>query len=572
MTFTPFGEYQLLERIGAGGMAEVFRARSKPMARPMARPSATIAMPPLVALKCIRPQYALDPMFISMFVDEARIAAHLDHKNITKLLDYGEVDGRPYLIFDHIHGRDLRTLSRRHQMGGTVIPLAQACYMVLEACRGLEHAHDCKDSRGLPLDVVHRDISPQNLLLSFQGELEVIDFGIARAACRTSVTERGWIKGKMHYMSPEQLRGLPVDRRSDLFALGAVLYELATGKRLFDTDDSLELVQRIKSATVSRPSQANPALPAAFDDVVLGALRLRPEDRYQSAGEFHHALMAFVQRHGYYTSRNRVADWMKTLYRSEYAVESARIAKLWKQVEGDNRRPANGKASATAAAVATGSGQRTALSSDITRKSPPGALDTGRTVDFPMENKKARAVNDLESTARRPVTLIGWAPARTETATPQGRDDEEPNFEWAGMTHDIPANALPRLPMPVSASDLADFAVAVSPRQSGKLSLPLPPSLEESGEISLGSLLPAVHHSPPRPPARPSTRLSSSSDAETPSHAASNQASNDESSNDESSSGARSRRGRSRWIGWSGWPTLTTVAMILAVVGSALLL
>ena len=527
MSFTPFGEYQLLERIGSGGMAEVFRACSE-------------KQPHLVALKCIRPQFARDPAFLSMFVDEARIASHLAHKNIVKLLDYGEVDGRPFLIFDHIHGRDLRTLCRRHQMGGTAMPLAQACYVVLEACRGLEAAHDCTDSRGRPLDVVHRDVSPQNLLLSFQGELKVIDFGIARAACRTSVTERGWIKGKMHYMSPEQIRGLPSDRRTDLFALGAVLYELTTGKRLFDTDDSLELVQRIKSAQISRPSAVNPALPSEFDDVVLIALQARPDDRYQSAGQFHDALMAFVQRHGHYISRNRVADWMKTLYRAEYWVERARIAKLWTKSMDDDREPGD-------------------------RRSVPA---TGKHT----APESVRTVDDLEPTVRQRVTLIGWAPARPDTvAAPdeiaelEAPDHDEFDFEFGGPTHDLPATAHPRLPMPVSASDLADFAVAVAPRAGSKRSLPLPPSPEESGEIRLGSLLQAVHHSPPRPPARSPIELADASEKRT-------SFSSDKTPVTRSGRDGSPKSGRSRWIGWTGWPMVTTVAIVLAALGGAIFL
>ncbi len=220
-------------------MAEVFRAR----ASSSPRNNAGARLDRLVALKCIHPALAEDPDFISMFRDETRIAAQLSHPNIARVLDFGEASGQPFLAFEHIHGRDLRALIRHHQVSGRVVPVSKACYIILEACRGLDYAHDLHDASGRSLRVVHRDISPQNLLLSFHGEVKLIDFGIAKAACRTATTERGWIKGKMRYMSPEQMRGAPADRRSDIFSLGVVLFELLTSLHKVDTDNTLEKVR-----------------------------------------------------------------------------------------------------------------------------------------------------------------------------------------------------------------------------------------------------------------------------------------------------------------------------------------
>ncbi|MCG8416894.1 MAG: serine/threonine protein kinase [Proteobacteria bacterium] len=517
MTPTLFGSYQLLERIGSGGTAEVFRARKRHYPRVVAGVSSQLDR--LVALKRIHPHLAEDRAFASMFVDEARIASALSHPNVAHVLDFGDVDGQMFIAFEHIHSRDLRAVCRRHRMRNQRIPIEQACYVLLEACQGLDYAHERVDPAGRKMNVVHRDISPQNLLLSFDGELKVIDFGIAKAASRTATTERGWIKGKMRYMSPEQMRGKPVDRRTDIFALGNVLFELVTGRPLFDTSETLEIVRLVKTAQVPRPSELNPDIPGEFDDVVLTALSERPEDRYQSAGEFYDALMAFVQRNGYFITRNRVADWMKNLYRVEYAAEKTRIAALWKAAAGDD----SSDISARDAMQSPGREQMASSSSEQGR----GEASRNRAVFDPeVRNETATGAKIPEERAaeansrwRRVATIPGWTPSSSRylfdnaaesvptVVQTERRDDElesEATVELdregllgtgaetarAGRANPR-AHAMPdRSPPRVRAADLADHVVQLSHARRPRLRLPLPPRPDESGEIRLGTLPP----------------------------------------------------------------------------------
>ncbi len=210
-----FGRYLLQQRLGRGGMAEVFRATVDGPGG-FSRP---------VAIKRILPEYSQDEWFTRMIADEARIVSRLAHPNIVQILDAGEVDGSWYIAFELVDGTDLFQLLQRIYSRGQALPQAYACHIAAEVAAGLDHAHSRRDEHGQPLGIVHRDVSPQNVLLSWLGEVKLGDFGIARARQRTSETQAGTIKGKIYYMSPEQARGETVDHRSDLFAVGILLYE-----------------------------------------------------------------------------------------------------------------------------------------------------------------------------------------------------------------------------------------------------------------------------------------------------------------------------------------------------------
>ncbi|HEY2903479.1 MAG TPA: serine/threonine-protein kinase, partial [Polyangia bacterium] len=193
----PFGKYYLLERINVGGMAEVFKAKA----------FGVEGFERMLAVKRILPNIAEDEEFITMFIDEAKIAVQLQHANIAQIFDLGKVDESYFIALEYVNGRDLRAIFDRARAKGEVTPIRQACYVVMQVCEGLDYAHNKRDGQGRELHLVHRDISPQNVLVGYEGEIKLIDFGIAKAAGKASKTQAGILKGKFGYMSPEQVRG-----------------------------------------------------------------------------------------------------------------------------------------------------------------------------------------------------------------------------------------------------------------------------------------------------------------------------------------------------------------------------
>jgi serine/threonine protein kinase len=249
-----FGKYLLLERIAVGGMAEVFVAKA----------FGVEGFERLLAIKKILPTMGEDAEFISMFVDEARIAVQLSHANIVQVLELGKHDESLYIAMEYISGRDLRQLLERFRKLQQPMPIAQACLTVAEVCEALDYAHRKKDARGHALGIVHRDVSPQNVLISFDGEVKLIDFGIAKAESRLQKTQAGILKGKFSYMSPEQVMGLPVDGRSDIFAAGILLWELVCGEKLFTGDSDFAVLEKVRNGIVPAPRSVTRTLPEAL--------------------------------------------------------------------------------------------------------------------------------------------------------------------------------------------------------------------------------------------------------------------------------------------------------------------
>lgn len=298
---TQFGNYTLLERISHGGMAEVFRAKTFGEA----------GFERIVAIKLLLPSAADDKEFITMLIDEAKIAGQLTHANIAQIFDLGVVDGRYYIVQEYVSGRDLRSILRELSQSGSRMDISKATHIAIKICEGLHYAHNKNDLAGRPLNLVHRDISPQNVLLSQEGEVKIIDFGIAKAEGRATKTVAGLIKGKLAYMSPEQIRGLPVDSRSDVFATGIILHELLTNKPLFRRKNEFETLKLARNATANPPSHINTEVPAILDAVVMKALACHVDDRYQSASELRDALWKFAHDHNAYTTRNDLAAWSR---------------------------------------------------------------------------------------------------------------------------------------------------------------------------------------------------------------------------------------------------------------------
>jgi serine/threonine-protein kinase len=277
-----FGKYRLLELLASGGMAEVWRAELPGPA----------GFAKEVALKLVRADLGAQPELARLFEQEARLASRLGHANVVQVFEYDVVDGRHYLAMELVRGRTLRQVADRCREAGVRMGLARAVHVGAEVARALAYAHRLAH-RGRPLGVVHRDVSPQNVLVSFEGEVKLADFGIARALGAVEQTAPGSVKGKVAYMAPEQARGEPVDARADLFALGVVLWELLSGRRLFARDSEAAALAALLSAEpVSRPSEWNEEVPPELDAAVLSALERDPERRTRSADEMLAALAA----------------------------------------------------------------------------------------------------------------------------------------------------------------------------------------------------------------------------------------------------------------------------------------
>ncbi len=272
-----FGRYTLLKRLGAGGMGEVFLAKAANESQP-------------IVLKRILPHLLENPRFLRLFLDETRIASRLVHPNIARIHELGEASGTWYVAMEHVPGKDLRELLKRAREMGDQVPVGVVLKIGIEVARGLHHAHDARDAQGRSLKIVHRDVSPHNILISRTGDVKLIDFGVAKAANKSMHTATGILKGKFPYMAPEQASARPVDARTDVFALGIVLWEALCGRYLFRGKSDAATVKQVRAAEVQAPSELRPDVPDGLNQVFLKALRREPKDRYQSAQAFGEAL------------------------------------------------------------------------------------------------------------------------------------------------------------------------------------------------------------------------------------------------------------------------------------------
>ncbi len=281
-----FGPYKLVRQIAVGGMAEIYLARSLGDA----------GFEKYVALKMIHPNFSQDRHFIQMLVEEAKISVYLNHVNIAHVFDLGRIGDTYYIAMEFVDGADLYHVMRRITERGMSMPHHVAAYIAHEVCAGLDYAHRCRDQLGRPLNIVHRDMSPQNVLVSRAGEIKVVDFGIAKAALRASQTEVGVIKGKYYYMSPEQAWGKPLDHRTDIFSAGVVLYEILAGQMLYLEEDVGRLLDMVRRADIPPLHTKRPDVPRELEAIVMKAVARDPRQRWQSALEFGQALEQFLVR------------------------------------------------------------------------------------------------------------------------------------------------------------------------------------------------------------------------------------------------------------------------------------
>ncbi|HSA58198.1 MAG TPA: serine/threonine-protein kinase [bacterium] len=299
-----FGQYQLLEKIAQGGMAEIFRGRALD-AQGLERP---------VVIKRILPHIAASPEFVEMLVDEAKIAVMLSHGNIAQIYDLGKVADDYFIVMEYVEGKTLSQIMKRLKTQGKLMPVAYAAYVCREIASALDYMHRKTDDEGNLLHIVHRDISPQNAILSTAGTIKIIDFGIAKAKTKVSTTDSGVLKGKFAYMSPEHAEGLKLDHRTDIFSLGVILFELLTGTRLFKGKTNMETVKRVKKAKVPAPSGIRSAIPKSLDRIVLKALQKDRNKRYQSAHDLLQDLTKFLVVHFPDFSPRELVSYLPSLF------------------------------------------------------------------------------------------------------------------------------------------------------------------------------------------------------------------------------------------------------------------
>lgn len=301
---TQIGRYVVSRKLAEGGMAEIYLASAL----------GPEGFSKEVVIKVVRSFLATDPQFVQMFIAEARLASRLNHANVVQIFDFGKHEDTYYLAMEYVRGASLWDLRQRCRQQGTPFPPTLAAELGVQISRGLQYAHSLSD-KGQKLGVVHRDVTPHNVLLSFDGAVKLTDFGIAKA--QTTHTAPGMLKGKFAYMSPEQARGEAVDARTDIFALGIVLWELLTGGKLFDGDSELAVLRAVEASVIAPPARLNPDVPSELSDIVMKALaRVLPE-RFQSAFEFEKALATWVLRSAHTVEDTSVALFLQQVYGGE---------------------------------------------------------------------------------------------------------------------------------------------------------------------------------------------------------------------------------------------------------------
>jgi serine/threonine-protein kinase len=309
------GKYKLLRKLGAGGMAEVF----------LAKQASEGNFEKLVVIKRILPHLAQGDSngdFVRMFLDEARLASDLRHPNIVTVIDVGKTSESYFIVMEFLHGQDVRKMQRKNAAWGEQIPLGHCAQIAIDAAAGLHYAHKKTDMNGRALTIVHRDVSPQNIIVTYEGGTKIVDFGIAKAATQTTHTSTGVLKGKYTYMSPEQAAGEIVDARTDQFALGIVLWELLTMRRLFKRDSEMATLEAIMGGVIPKPSRFREDIPKAIDDVVMRALARDKRDRFPDCEALALALEDACAKEQIVHSTNRLSQYMRRLFADTLAEEA----------------------------------------------------------------------------------------------------------------------------------------------------------------------------------------------------------------------------------------------------------
>jgi eukaryotic-like serine/threonine-protein kinase len=395
----PFGKYALMGLIARGGMAEVYRARYTEEA----------ASKKVLAIKVMRPQLARETRFVDMFNREGQLAMLLKNRCIVETMEIGRIEGRHYIAMEYIGGRDLTQVLRRCQESNQRIPVPHAVYIAARIAEGLAFAHHLQDGDGRTLNIVNRDVSPSNVRLSYDGDVKLLDFGIAQALMKFT-SEIGVLKGKFSYMSPEQIRGMPLDARTDVFSTGIILHEMLTTEKLFRGDTEFALMEKVRKAEVPPPSNFNRRVTPELDAVVFKALARDVADRYQSAAELTAALDALIE--GYRFDPKELRQFMRQMFRKEYAKELEEAQLPTEARPGDPAR-------------ASGSGPMAPPSTETS-----GPFGAGSTA--PATRPQGRAT--APPTAPPPIATAPSPPASLPPEAPELADDgDKPKGFWGSL-------------------------------------------------------------------------------------------------------------------------------------------
>ncbi len=310
-----FGKYTLIDRIAVGGMAEIF----------LARQAGLEGFEKTIVIKRIRPHLSKQSNFVKMFLNEAKLAAQLNHPNIVQIYDLGKIGESYFIAMEYIFGRDMRRIIPKADALGIPFPMVYALKIASSVCEGLYYAHARTDMYGNALNIVHRDVTPENIFVSFDGTVKVLDFGIAKAANQIEQTRAGEIKGKLSYMSPEQCMGKPLDNRSDIFSLGVVLYEWLTGFKLFTGDSEVAILKSITEGKIYAPSYFKADIPEGVEAILMKALEKDREKRYQTAWEMQYDLDQFLSQYEFTPSNIHLSNFLKQLFNDELEEEKDRL-------------------------------------------------------------------------------------------------------------------------------------------------------------------------------------------------------------------------------------------------------
>jgi len=447
-----FGKYEIIRRLATGGMAEIYLARA----------TGIEGFEKQLVLKRILPQYADDEDFVNMFLDEARLAATLHHSNVVQVYDIGAVDGQYFLSMEFLHGQDGRQLIKAASQQAGGLPLEHALSIVMGICAGLHYAHEHVVD-GKPLALVHRDVSPQNVFITYDGNIKLLDFGIARASSRLTQTRGNSLKGKIAYMSPEQCAGLPLDRRSDVFSAAILLWEMTTGRRLYTGDSDFEVMRKLREEDPPRPSTVGFAYPLALERIVLKGLKRDREERYASAEELLLELEAFAREARVPVSSVRLSKYMRELFRD--------------QIDAWNRQQRGEIAPAPAASLSAAADEVARTETSVPGPAPPILYSDPAVPALPPRR------------AGRAWTAVAIGVVVGSLAT------------WMAARHSPTPPPVPT-PMPMIAPAAQPIARPLVPKSVELPTPPPPPAIERTGAVHK----PIVKRTPPpvrRAPKKP---------------------------------------------------------------------
>lgn len=478
MVFRPdtFGKYVLLKRIAVGGMAEVFRAKT----------FGAEGFEKTVAIKRMLPHLSSDSQFVNMFINEAKLTASLTHANIAQIYDFGCIENMYFLSMEYVFGKDLADLIRMLRDKGLGAPIELACHVIIETLNGLDYAHRKTDAFGNPLNLIHRDTSPHNLIISYEGEVKIVDFGIAKAKSTTVQTTGGVLKGKYSYMSPEQAHGMPLDHRSDIFSLGICFYELLTLSKMFQGTSDLSVLEKVRETDFISPRQLNEAIPQELEDLLLKALEKNPNDRWDSAAQWREAIEDFLFKSSLHYSTAWLSGFMREIFTDDICREMQELGEedeIGKKLKKKARNYASKQSLTDTIKFSVGEeeGDRNRRSEFTENRPPIREVSSGEFVvyegDEEADNLDADVILEEPDDDDEDLSLLDTAIA----ASPLGRhskptDDEEEEedlpFSESAPTFSQTLRSMDELPLMDEADDESMPTVELSRPMRANVGIP----------------------------------------------------------------------------------------------------